>query len=776
MKTILQKLIQDFAISRMKLLLSVIATAMATWGIVTVSFTFLLSERDFKINYEGALPSDFTLVISNYNDSIQNVIVQEKSIASVERREVLTGQVQNKNGIWMPMVLFGLESLDQQKLDKIILVEKFNTGSLFIEQNAAGFLYKLDEDVNIKLGKNKSLLHLQSAGLVHDPLQAPAQMEQIFYAYASLASLDSLLKESTARLIVRVVESERNYTSIKKIADDLSVTLAQRGSSVLEMEIREPGKHIHQPIIDGVAFLQISFGSVLLFLGITLFAMILLTWLIPQIPDIGIMKSLGATQQEIYKAYVIIILVIASLGLLLGFPSGLYTAAKFNGFIAMVQNFESVTAYFPFHYYALVALISILPPLVVGLIPIRQITGAPVRQALTTMFYTEPGKLVKLLVNAKITARLKYSINNVFRNGFRTYLLLILLCLGLSLYFTGSSLSHSFNVDLSDYFKSTPYQITVNLREVQQANINLLANTKEIKSLAPVLQTNITYQFRLKNHQALLTIYPTDYEMKETLFLSGAENSSCHDCIFVHPQMVREDFKDVKVGEEIKLWLNDSTEQKVKYGGVMRDVFPGRKEMIFWFTDAPLIRYNKLAIELKNPEQLKQGIQAVEKTLNDNKIKFRNIVDTNSSKTSLINHFQPTYLIVQALGIFTVVLSLLGMLIVISLTLKERTAEMGVIKALGGSASAISKLLVMEFLSITLLSMLLALPLAKVLSEILCGVYGEMIRGFAITQHTDYLLLIIFIILVISLQSIAVMWFANVKIKKTSLELINTLS
>ena len=98
MKTILQKLIQDFAIARMKLLLSVIATAIATWGIVTVSFTFFLSERDFKKNYEGAYPSDFTLAIGNYNDSLIALIQQEPTIALVERREWLLGKIKNKNG------------------------------------------------------------------------------------------------------------------------------------------------------------------------------------------------------------------------------------------------------------------------------------------------------------------------------------------------------------------------------------------------------------------------------------------------------------------------------------------------------------------------------------------------------------------------------------------------------------------------------------------------------------------------------------------------------
>jgi putative ABC transport system permease protein len=773
MKTILQKLIQDLWLSRSKLLLSIIATAMATWGIVTVSFTFLLSERDFKTNYEGAYPSDITLVIDNFNDSLLTTIKNDPAVEEVERRELLTGQIQSKNGTWMPLMIFGVASLEQQKLDRIALKEEFKKGTFFIEQNAAAFLGEINESVNVKIGKDRRQLRYEPAGFVHDPLQAPAQMERIFYGYTSISSIDSLLMKNTARFIIRVVQEKRDHATIKRIAEDISLKLEKRGAKLLGLEIREPGKHIHQPIIEGVSFLQISFGSVLLLLGVTLFAMILFTWLVPQIPDIGIMKSLGATRQEIFKAYVTIILVIAGLGLFIGFPIGLLTASKFNGFIALVQNFDPVYDYFPIQYYVAVALLCLVPPVVVGLIPIHQITLAPVRQALNTMFYKEPGWMVRLLVRANISSRFKYSINNVFRNGFRTYLLLVLLCVGLSLYFTGSILSYSFDKDLTDYFEGTPYQMTVNLPDIKNADIDFIKSIKEVKSVVPTFQMNTSYQFKLKTHQVLLTIYPKDYQIRETMFLAGAQNKTCHDCIFIHPQMLQEDFKNVEVGEEVILTLTDSTTQKVKYGGVIRDVFPGRKEMMFWFVDSPLDQFNTLNIELKDPSSIEKGIQALETRLNEKNFKFRNIKDIHTSRAMLVNHLQPTYLIVQAMGIFTIVISLLGMLIVISLTLKERTAEMGIIKALGGSAGSISKLLVLEFLSITLLAIIVAWPLAKILSEMLCHVYGEMIRGFGITPTTDYFLLFVFTILVIIVQSLVVMWFSKQRIRKTSLELIN---
>jgi FtsX-like permease family len=315
--------------------------------------------------------------------------------------------------------------------------------------------------------------------------------------------------------------------------------------------------------------------------------------------------------------------------------------------------------------------------------------------------------------------------------------------------------------------------MTVNLPDTKNTDIDFIKNIKEVKSVVPTFQMNTSYQFKLKTHQVLLTIYPKDYQIRETMFLAGAQNKTCHDCIFIHPQMLQEDVKNVEVGEEVILTLTDSTTQKVKYGGVMRDVFPGRKEMMFWFVDSPLDQFNTLNIELKDPSSIEKGIQALETRLNEKNFKFRNIKDIHTSRAMLVNHLQPTYLIVQAMGIFTIVISLLGMLIVISLTLKERTAEMGIIKALGGSAGSISKLLVLEFLSITLLAIIVAWPLAKILSEMLCHVYGEMIRGFGITPNTHYFLLLVFIILVIIVQSLVVMWFSKQRIRKTSLELIN---
>jgi ABC-type antimicrobial peptide transport system permease subunit len=773
MKTILQKLIQDLWIFKSKLFLSIIATAVAAWGVVAVCFTFLFSERDFKTNYEGANPSDFTFVIESLNDSIVTILNNEPSLVSWERRELLKGHIENKNGVWMPLLLFGVESLERQKLDKIDIKRIMNNGSFFIEQNAVGFINDLNGNIDISLGKDKKQLRYNPAGLIHDPLQAPAQMEQVFYAYASLSSIDSLLMENTTRLIFQASRENRDYVSLKHVAEDLSVKLMAMGAKITELDIREPGKHVHQPIIDGVSFLQICFGSVLLLLGSTLFAMILLMWLIPQIPTIGIMKSLGATRQEIYKAYVVIILLIASIGLLIGFPTGLMTASKFSGFIAMVQNFEPVSGYFPVQYYILVALFSLLPPLVIGLIPIHQISAAPVRQALATVFYKESVTIIRLLSKSRLNAQLKYSINNIFRNGFRTYLLLLLLCLGLCLYFTGSILSNSFSIDLAEYFNGTPYQITINLPEATNGDFGFLHEVNDVQAVVPILQTNISYQHRAKEHQAFLTVYPDNYQIKEGMFLKGAENRNISDCIFIHPQMSNEEFKDVKLGEEVILFFNDSTKQKFKYGGVIRDVFPGRKAMMFLFTHSGLSQFSKLSIKLKDKDRIKNSLKEIESTLQQRTIKYRSITDVDTSKAMLINHFKPTYLIIQALGLFTFLISLMGMLIVVRLTLKERISEMGIIKALGGSVRWISKLYVTEFLSLTLVSVAIALLLAQILSSILCQVYGDMIRGFNIAKETNYLMIVTFIVLVMLIQSTAIFLFSKLKIKETSLDLLN---
>ncbi|MBS4040918.1 MAG: ABC transporter permease [Flavobacteriales bacterium] len=776
MITILKKLIQDFWMSRWKFVLSVLAASISIWGIVTVCFAFLMSERDFETNFLGASPSDFSIRISGFNNSMLDVFSNHPEVLTWERREVIQGEVENAQGIWMPVLLFGLESLENQKLEKI----KFKSSEipleskLLLEQNTRGFFPDNLKSIQLRFGENRVKVESSFGGWVHDPLHAPAQMEQLIYAYASLDVLDTHLNPRQRRFIFKLKGENPDKERIAQLTSELENDLLAHGAEFVRVQIPEPGEHIHQPIIDGVAFLQIGFGGILLVLGITLFALILLTWLVHQIPQIGIVKSLGGKSEEIFGSYGLLILLLAGLGLLIGFPCGILTASGFNGFVAMIQNFEKVETSFPITYYLGIAFMAIAPTVLVGLIPIYQVTLNPVRQALSSTFERAPKGIVKLISQSGLSSSLKYSFGNNFRNGYRTYLLVVLMSMGFSLYFTGTILSDSFKGDLNAYFSGTPYQITVQLRGNLDSVPGFFNEIPEIKSYVPWKQLGISYQVDDRIRQASLKIFPKNFQLNESRFLVGEENRNCYDCIFVHPQLLLEEFKNTKAGDLITLYLPEGEVKELRFGGVMREVFPGNKDLLYWFTDKKISDFNLIDVELKDPVQVQQALKTLEASFVKNEFDFSKLRDSETGFVTLENHFQPTYLIVQGMGIFTLILSFFGTLLVVTLTLTERAGEIGIIKALGGSSWKISNLLGLEFLFLSILSVGFSIPVSQVFSKALCATYGEMIRGFALQRAVHLPKLTLLVIALLSILSFLVVYYSRIKIKKTSNELINS--
>lgn len=244
----------------------------------------------------------------------------------------------------MSVIVFGIEDLDNQLLDKVKVINQVELPkSILIEQNANDFLEYTSDSVVLQFPPYTSTVQVAKGGIVHDARMPPAQMEQVVYAYTTLDAMDSLLPSGKARYLIKVKNRDVTKASLEYESNVLTALIEKHGGTVTEVSIPDPGEHMHQPIIDGISFLQKSFGVILVVLGITLLSLILLTWLYPQLIQVGIMKALGASTSQINRGYYSVLSLIILLGLMIGIPLGFKSAALFNRFIALLQNFQVVT-------------------------------------------------------------------------------------------------------------------------------------------------------------------------------------------------------------------------------------------------------------------------------------------------------------------------------------------------------------------------------------------------------------------------------------------------
>jgi len=79
------------------------------------------------------------------------------------------------------------------------------------------------------------------------------------------------------------------------------------------------------------------------------------------------------------------------------------------------------------------------------------------------------------------------------------------------------------------------------------------------------------------------------------------------------------------------------------------------------------------------------------------------------------------------MGIATIIIALAGLVIVLNLSIQERAREMGIMKALGGTASSIVNMYHREYLGITFAAVLIGAVVGHFFNAAICDLFGIMV-------------------------------------------------
>ena len=415
MKSIVKKLIKDWWRAKGQLILFLFSAILSAWGVSSVIYAYLLTERDFEQNFRSSQSADIILSVKDINAEVWSALNAHPEVKETERREIISVRVRDEDEEWMPMLIFLVEDMMELKVNKFILPQIINgePKSILIEQKGSGFL-DISEGIEFQL-LDGSIKHLDFGGWIKDARLAPSTMEHVIYGYLEIDQLTNYLSEEEQRILVKTNLIGPGLTELQDLVKELELTVDNTGGQLSAYRIPPPGEHPHQNIVDGVAFLQKSFGWILVFLGIILLSLTFLIWIYAQIIQIGILKAIGASTQQLYVSYLLVLSFFLAIGMLLGIPLGYQTAKAYSGFVAMIQNFEPIQGAFSWSTQLVVVLFTALIPLLVGFWLLHTAIQKRSRQNMSQVFYMPlarfGGRMQTWITNSKY----KYSINNLFR-------------------------------------------------------------------------------------------------------------------------------------------------------------------------------------------------------------------------------------------------------------------------------------------------------------------------------------------------------------------------
>jgi putative ABC transport system permease protein len=232
-------------------------------------------------------------------------------------------------------------------------------------------------------------LPLRVAGTVYDPSLAPSPQEQRGHAYVSTGALATAGTPALLdQLKIQVADPgeavpSRDRATIMAVAGEVGQWLQRdHGMSIAEIQVPNPYAHPHQWQADVLLLSLLAGGAAALLLSCILVATMLNNLFTQQIPQIGIMKAIGARSGRIGRLYLAMTLLVAAAATALAVgPAAWLGQDRVGGLFAML-GIEPTSRAAPWWTYVVIVVVGLgLPPLM-ALIPMAKAARITVRAAI----------------------------------------------------------------------------------------------------------------------------------------------------------------------------------------------------------------------------------------------------------------------------------------------------------------------------------------------------------------------------------------------------------
>ena len=497
--------------------------------------------------------------------------------------------------------------------------------------------------------------------------------------------------------------------------------------------ITPPDRTPVSSLLDALFAIMGLVGGVIVILGLFLVFTSVSAIVTQQIDQIGVMKAIGARTGQILRGYLLLVLAYGLLATLIAVPLGALAANGLKNFFLDFTNTTNPGFQVDRLAVAVQIVVAFLAPLLAALIPIFKGVGITVREAIGSYGLGGTAGLIdRLIARARgIPYSALLTLGSVFRNKQRVVLIQLTL-VGSGIIFiavNGAADSTQFTFD-QELRSIHTYQAGVGFEQAQRTERIAqlaLAQPDIVKielwstgsaTVRPITQAKVTIDDEgatLLGLPAASTVYKP--QIVRGRWLQPGDRSE----VVIHKALAQK--VGVDLGDQLIITRKDGREATWTIVGVLYDpvnsqsihmaqdalarfLGEANRANALWFTTTATSADDIRTIELALAERFKaQNIAVTPETV----FNGNTIDDIVFSKLFTYN------LLLQLLAIMAVVIAVvggIGLSGVLSLSVLERTREIGVMRAIGASSGQITRLFIGEGLFLGILSWLLALPVS----------------------------------------------------------------
>lgn len=708
--------------ARTALVVLVIAVGVGAYGLMSAGRTIL--ERDMRGGFAASAPAHMVLSLEPFGSGLVNQVARMPGVAAAEGRRTVGAQLALGPGSWLA---FELQAADWGDVAIGRLAPEPGSpagvarGEVLIERStAAQFGLRIGQRVRVRMPDDTATT-LTIAGLVSDQAIVPSNIDiTTAYGYIARETLAALKQpRDFNQLYVRLAGNPGAWADVEPAATRVARQIAASGVAVSRISIPRPSQPPLWDSMNGILFILGTMGLLTLTLSGFLIVNVMSSVVTRQIPQIGVIKSLGGRRGQIVWLYLEMVLIFGVLGLVISLPITLGGAYGLAAGMGSALNTTIVSFGMPPATLAVLVVAALVVPVLAALVPILGGARLTIREAIGGQpAVTAPawlrlgqGALARRLAEAA-PALLLISVRNTFRKAGRVALTLVALSLAGAMFIGVLGVRQSIQATALAMQAEANYDVEVNVAEPQPAG-DLLTAARHTPGVVEaeawgVGSARLVFPDGRLSGSMVLVGLPAGTPLSQPSVIAGRRLArGDRSTLFVNADAL-DLFRGPGVGETVKLRIGDDERWWRIVGVSARGFVPVAYIPYADFERATGATGYASRLVVRTAGSAAEQQQAVQaqllRRLHQNGIEVERSSITADSRKSVASNLDIVAILLLSMVALVALVGGLGLASTMSINVIERTREIGVLRALGAQTPVVRRVVVVEGLVIGLVS------------------------------------------------------------------------
>jgi putative ABC transport system permease protein len=714
------KILRDLLVNKSRSLLVIVAIAVgvAAFGLMITGRVVL--EQNLRAEYMGTEPAHAILSLSSFEDGLLKHVKALDYVASAQARRVDQARILSGPGTWLSFEIqtlpdFHSVSINRLTLDpQVLLPPALNT--ILLERSLQNVM-KLDDSIELQL-LNGDRYTLKVGGFVNDLSHLPSEITLLGIGYISLDTADALGFDNRYNQLLVILKNANTRNEVEFQATQLIKDLEKAGYQVLNASVPVPNTYALHNSMSSVLFILHALGVLTLILSAFLVTSVVSAIMSQQIPQIGILKSLGARMHQTMSLYFQQVLLIGVLALLLSIPLGLIGAYFLAHGVATSLNFNIEHFSLPGITLGWQAFSALFAPLLASLFPIISGSLITIRQAIGNYSSETATRLGWFRLLGELPQLVNLSVRNTFRRRGRLLLTFLALLLAGGMFIAIIGIRQAMRNALKEIQGDLNYDVGMDfvrpysVRKIQRETMQL-EGVRAVETWA-VEHARLVFNDDHLSESIILYGVPEGTQMARP----GVIHGSWLSANMARGIFVNADFLDLspslKVGSVIKLNIGGREEKWTIVGSGGRGLAPNAYVFYDDITRETGLNglANHLVIQTTRSDPVFQSAVQSALLARLDVINFDVLSSQTTTQLKETNAAQLDIVIILLLAmvVLVAVVGGLGLAITMSLNVMERTREIGILRSLGAQNGVVRRVVIIEGVVIGIISWVISIP------------------------------------------------------------------